>query len=208
MSATVTLTAGGEAIAVDAMSDALLVVDVQNDFARPGGSLYIAGAEAVVAPINALARGLPFRVRVATQDWHPPHHSSFAAHGGPWPPHCIAGTDGADCCADLDTAPYDVILRKGTRQDYDNYSVFTDASGRQTGLRGFLAEAGVRRVFVAGVATDVCVRATVLDALAGGLAVVVVMDGCRAVDEVSNGPKSVAEMAEKGAVIARIADGA
>lgn len=171
----------GPSAAVSQETDALLVVDVQNDFARPGGSLYIAGGEALTAPINAVSRGLSFRLQVCTQDWHPADHSSFRERGGPWPPHCVAGSDGAALCAGLDTGRYDLILRKGGRQEVDCNSAFCDAAGATTGLHGMLADAGVTRVLVVGLALDVCVAATVRDALAAGLQVVILADCCRSV---------------------------
>jgi nicotinamidase/pyrazinamidase len=157
-----------------APDDALIVVDVQHDF-LPGGALAVGEGERIFAPINAL---VPRFARVyATRDWHPPDHSSFAAAGGPWPVHCVADTHGAAFDARFDLSGVDVIVDKGTAVETDGYSGFA-----ATTLAGDLREHGVKRVFVAGLATDYCVKATALDAKAAGFDVVVLADASAAVN--------------------------
>ncbi|MFP4161718.1 MAG: nicotinamidase [Ectothiorhodospira sp.] len=157
--------------------DALLVVDVQNDFC-PGGPLAIPGGEAVIPVLNRAmeafrAHGLPV---YASRDWHPLHHPSFADLGGPWPPHCLQDTPGAAFHPDLDLPPETVTVTKGTRFDKDQYSAFDE-----TGLGEELRRLGVRRLWIGGLAEDVCVRATALDAVRLGFAAVVLGEGTRPV---------------------------
>jgi len=175
---------------------ALIIVDVQNDFC-PGGALAVANGDLVVPVINGL---LPrFDVIVATQDFHPADHASFAVNhpgtrvgqvielgGMPqvlWPPHCVQNTQGAQLRADLDTSGLDGVFQKGTDPLVDSYSGFFD-NGRQhaTGLGEFLKARGVNDVFVCGLATDYCVRWTALDALSLGFATTVIADACRGVE--------------------------
>jgi nicotinamidase/pyrazinamidase len=178
--------------------DALLVVDVQNDF-LPGGALGIAEGDRVVPPLNRLlaawrVRGMPVYL---TRDWHPPGHCSFAARGGPWPVHCVAGTHGAEFSPLLDRAPGDVVVSKATRLDRDAYSALDG-----TPLAGALLDRGVRRIFIGGLATDYCVRATGLDARAAGLDVVVLTDAVCAVDvQPGDGARALAELAAAGAAL-------
>lgn len=178
--------------------DALLIVDPQNDF-LPGGSLAVPAGESVIAPLNHYIdvftrRGLPI---FATRDWHPPGHCSFRPQGGPWPPHCIAGSPGAAFADSLALGVGAHIFSKGARREDDVYSAFQDTS-----LARELAALGVRRVFVGGLATDVCVRATVLDALSAGFAVVVLTDAIRAVDvHPGDGARALAEMRARGAQV-------
>jgi nicotinamidase/pyrazinamidase len=154
--------------------DALIVVDVQHDF-LPGGALAVATGGRIFAPIDALAPR--FRRVYATRDWHPLDHSSYAQFGGPWPVHCVAGTRGAAFDARLDPKKIDVVIDKGVDRATDGYSGFV-----ATQLAGDLRLHGVRRVFVCGLATDYCVKATALDAHAAGFATVVVADASAAVD--------------------------
>jgi nicotinamidase/pyrazinamidase len=154
--------------------DALIVVDVQHDF-LPGGPLAVAKGERIFAPIDALASR--FRRVYATRDWHPLDHSSYAQFGGPWPVHCVAGTRGAAFDARLDLKQIDVVIDKGVDRATDGYSGFV-----ATQLASDLRLHGVRRVFVCGLATDYCVKATALDAHAAGFATVVVADASAAVD--------------------------
>jgi len=184
---------------IDRERDALVVVDLQHDF-LPGGALAVAGGDAVVAPIAALAPA--FATVVATQDWHPPGHVSFAsAHPGRrpyetlalpqgpqelWPDHCLAGSRGAALHPGLPDPALTLVLRKGTRREVDSYSAFRENVGPDggrptTGLGAWLAARGVRRVFVCGLARDFCVRATAVDAAAEGFEVVVLDDLTRAV---------------------------
>ena len=179
--------------------DALLVVDVQNDF-LPGGALAVPRGDEVIAPLNdrleSFARQhLPVFV---TRDWHPPGHCSFHAQGGLWPAHCVAGSRGAEFAAGLRLPEGAHILSKATRPDADAYSAFQD-----TDLGALLHRAGVRRVVIGGLATDYCVRATALDALAAGFAVVVLAAAVRAVDvRPGDGARALAELRGRGAEIA------
>ena len=181
--------------------DALLIVDVQNDF-LPGGSLAVAGGDEVIPPLNEYARrfraaGLPV---AATRDWHPADHRSFAAAGGPWPPHCIAGTDGARLAAALELPADAAIVSKATTPERDAYSGFDG-----TGLAAELRRLGVDRVFVGGLATDYCVLDTVRDALREGFAAVLLTDAVRAVDvQPGDGDRAIAEMLALGAVRAEL----
>jgi nicotinamidase/pyrazinamidase len=154
--------------------DALIVVDVQHDF-LPGGALAVATGDRIFEPINALAPR--FRRVYATRDWHPADHSSYAQAGGPWPVHCVAGTHGAAFDPRLKLEHVDVIVDKGTERETDGYSGFA-----ATNLAGDLRANGVKRVFVCGLATDYCVKATALDAKAAGFATVVIADAAAAVN--------------------------
>ena len=159
-------------------SDALLIIDVQRDF-LPGGALGIAGAEEIIGPINAYiaafeSRHLPIFL---TRDWHPEHHSSFREAGGPWPPHCVRGSSGAQWAKGLHVTPNVRIISKGTDPAADAYSGFS-GTALLTALRGL----GTRRLFVAGLATDYCVRSTVLDARSDGFEVVLLADAIRGLD--------------------------
>ncbi|MFO1540932.1 MAG: isochorismatase family protein [Chloroflexota bacterium] len=188
---------------------ALIVTDVQNDFADPAGGLAVAGAAAIVPGLNAAiaaARAAGALV-VYTQDWHPPHTPHFAQDGGPWPVHCVAGTWGADFHPALDVdGP---VVRKGSEGE-DGYSGFTmrdHLTGNEvpTALHDLLRAAGAHTVVVAGIATDYCVRATVLDALRLGYAVTLRTDLVAAVDvRPGDGDAAIAEMVAAGA---RAADG-
>jgi nicotinamidase/pyrazinamidase len=177
-------------------TEALVVIDVQNDFC-PGGALAVVDGDAVVPVINAM---LPdFAVRVFTQDWHPPDHASFAANHpgaapfsvvdmpyGPqvlWPVHCVQGTPGAQFHPGLRTDPADMILRKGFRAGIDSYSAFFENDrATPTGLEGYLRTRGVERVVIVGLATDYCVNYSALDAARLGFGVSVVDRACRAID--------------------------
>lgn len=179
-----------------APTDALIVIDVQNDFC-PGGALAVPRGDEVVAPINRLMGG--FATVVLTQDWHPPGHGSFAsAHPGRrpmetaqldyglqvlWPDHCVQGTPGAAFHPGLDAVRADMILRKGADPRVDSYSAFRENDRRTvTGLAGYLKDRGVTRVFLAGLAFDFCVLWSAEDARAAGFEAVVVEDACRALD--------------------------
>jgi len=181
--------------------DALLIVDVQNDF-LPGGALGIAGGDAIVPVLNGYGEkfdhcALPV---LASRDWHPPDHCSFQAQGGPWPPHCVAGTHGAELSSHLALPRHSDIISKARESDRDAYSALDG-----TGLAARLRQLHVGRLFVGGLATDYCVRATVLDALAAGFEVVVLEDAIRAVDaRPGDGERAVAEMVAHGARRARL----
>ena len=185
---------------IDPERDALIVVDLQPDF-MPGGALPVEEGDLVAAPIGRLAPR--FRTVVATQDWHPRGHISFAsAHAGLrpfhslslyggeqmlWPDHCVQGSPGAQLHAALPDEHLTLILRKGTRPDVDSYSGFRENAGPDgtrptTGLAAWLNARGVRRVFVVGLARDYCVKLTALDAAQAGFETFVIDDLTRAVD--------------------------
>lgn len=176
--------------------DALLVVDVQNDF-LPGGSLAVPDGDAVVPVLNrciALFSGKQLPV-FASRDWHPPNHCSFRAQGGPWPPHCVAGSPGAAFASELALPPGSTVISKADTPERDAYSAFggTDLAAR-------LAAAKIKRLFVGGLATDYCVLNTVQDALALGFAVVLLTDAVRAVEVApGDGARALAEMQSGGA---------
>ena len=193
---------------------ALIVVDVQNDFC-PGGALAVPDGDAVVPVANAL---MPrFSLVVATQDWHPAGHGSFAsAHAGRapgdvidldgvqqflWPDHCVQGTPGASFHSALDVAVIDHVVRKGTDAGIDSYSAFFDnGHAKDTGLAAFLEQRCAEELVVLGLATDYCVKATVLDALGLGFGVTVVRDGCRSVEVAEgDGERAFKEMRSAGA---------
>ena len=176
--------------------DALLVVDVQSDFC-PGGALAVPRGNEVVPLINRLAEC--FAHVVLTQDWHPAGHQSFASsHPGHkpyetidvaygrqilWPDHCVQGTPGAELCPELQISHAELVLRKGFHRAIDSYSAFYENDRRtQTGLAGYLRQRGLRRIFLAGLAFDFCVRYSAEDAHREGLDVVVIEDACRSID--------------------------
>lgn len=161
--------------------DALLIVDMQNDF-LPGGSLAVPQGDTLLPDINDLAHKT-FDAVIATQDWHPAHHCSFSEQGGQWPSHCVAGSQGAALHADLDTAPISHIVHKGMRHDAECYSAFADEHGRSTGLTGLLTGIGIRRVILCGVALDYCVSASALDSLHAGFETCILRDLSRAIDD-------------------------
>jgi nicotinamidase/pyrazinamidase len=176
--------------------DALLVVDVQRDF-LPGGALGVPNGDAVIAPLNDyLARAQRTGAPVfASRDWHPSDHCSFRARGGPWPPHCVAGTPGAELSPELHLPSPTRVIDKATRSDRDAYSAFQD-----TGLVQALRAQGVRRLVVGGLATDYCVLQSVLDALSAGFEVFVLEDAIRAVDvNPGDGDKAKDQMQRSGA---------
>jgi len=187
---------------------ALIVVDVQNDFADPAGSLSVAGGEAVVPIIDreiaeAMTGGA---FVVATQDWHPPVTPHFAKDGGIWPVHCVADTWGAMLHPDL-ALPFNAPrVRKGTNGE-DGYSGFTmrdPTTGKTTAteLESLLRDAGVERVMVVGLATDYCVKATAIDALRLGFETTVLADAIAAVDlEPGDGHRALDEMRDAGAAL-------
>ncbi len=186
---------------------ALLAVDVQNDFADPAGGLAVAGAEAIMPVLNAeIAAARAAGSFVAyTQDWHPPATPHFAKDGGTWPVHCVGGTWGAELHQGLvaDAGP---SVRKGTNGE-DGYSGFTMRDPRSgatvpTELDGLLRSRGIRRVVIGGLATDYCVKATVLDAIALGYETHVLVDAVRAVEVApGDGERALAAMAAAGAML-------
>ena len=196
-------------------TDALLVIDVQNDFC-PGGNLAIEDGDAVVPVIDRLAPQVP--TVVLTQDWHPAGHLSFASsHPGKvpfdtvplaygdqvlWPDHCIQHTDGADFHPDLRVPQAQMVIRKGFRPSIDSYSAFFENDkATPTGLAGYLRERGVQRVICTGLAYDICVRFSAEDAQAAGFETLIVRDACRAVN--GHGSLEAAErsFAERGLAV-------
>src|SRR3954451_2106591 len=147
------------------MPQALLIVDFQNDFIPPDGALAVPGGDEIAERINALAASGEYDLVVATRDWHPPDHQSFAEQ---WPVHCVAGTEGAELHSALDRSRVDVIVDKGTAVDTDGYSGFEG-----TDLEALLRARGITDVTVVGLATDYCVKNTALDALRAGFQVTV-----------------------------------
>ena len=177
-----------------------MIVDPQVDFC-PGGALPAPGGDAIFPAVNRAARRLP--LVVASRDWHPPDHCSFQARGGPWPPHCVAGTPGAEFHPALDRGPIQEVFSKATEPEREAYSAFQGTAPDGTDLGRWLRARGVRRLYVAGLATDYCVRASVLDALSQGFEVVVLTDGIRAVDaRPGDGERALAEMRAAGATTA------
>ncbi len=193
-------------------NEAIVVIDVQNDFC-PGGALAVENGDEVVCAINRIVRNYP--VRVFTQDWHTTGHGSFAsAHPGKapfeviempygpqvlWPDHCVQGTDGADFHEDLQVETAQMILRKGFRSEIDSYSAFFENDHETpTGLEGYLRERGVEKVTFAGLATDYCVAWSALDAVRLGFGVTVRLDACRAIDLDGSLARALAEMEAAG----------
>jgi nicotinamidase/pyrazinamidase len=177
-------------------TDALIVIDLQNDFC-PCGALAVAGGDSIIPQINALMDD--FAVVVLTQDWHPADHSSFAAnHPGAepfstiempygtqvlWPTHCIQGTSGAAFHADLRNDPAQLVIRKGFRAGIDSYSAFFENDHKTpTGLEGYLRARGVKRVTLVGLAMDFCVAYSAIDAARLGFEAVLLASFCRAID--------------------------
>lgn len=176
--------------------DALMVIDVQNDFC-PGGALAIDQGDRVVPVLNrwieaAKRAGVPV---YASRDWHPAIHPSFAAEGGPWPVHCLQDTPGAAFHPDLTLPRAAVTVTKGTRFDKDQYSAFDE-----TGLAEALRTRGVARLWIGGLAEDVCVRATALDAAAAGFDVHVIAEATRAVTP-DGGEAARREMRDAGVTL-------
>lgn len=178
-------------------SDALVIVDVQHDF-LPGGALAVPDGDAVVPLLADWARkfhdhGLPV---VASRDWHPPDHCSFEAAGGPWPPHCVAGTPGAELHPDLRLPEGVRIVDKAQTPDKDAYSAFEG-----TDLDAWLRQRGVKRIFMGGLATEYCVLNSALDALQNGYELVVLQDAVRPIDA-AQGDAALDSLQEKGASLA------
>jgi nicotinamidase/pyrazinamidase len=197
-------------------SEALVVIDVQNDFC-PGGALAVADGDAILPRINGLMT--EFATVVLTQDWHPADHASFADNHpgaapfsltqmpyGPqvlWPRHCVQGTVGAAFHPGLNTDPAQVIIRKGFRPQIDSYSAFFENDHHTpTGLEGFLRSRGVTALTLVGLATDYCVAYSALDAARLGFGATVLMGACRAIDLNGSLAEAEARMAAAGVVMA------
>ena len=171
--------------------DGLIVVDVQNDFCS-GGALAVPDGDAVIEAVNRLAREASYVV--ATRDWHPPDHSSFAAEGGPWPVHCVRDTPGAQFHPGLDTSRISDVVDAGRTRDAQGYSGFED-----TPLERLLREHDIDTVHVGGLALDYCVKATALDAKLAGFDVIVHRGATRPVEvEPGDGDRAVQELREAG----------
>jgi len=188
-------------------SSALIIIDVQNDFC-PGGALAVPEGDAIIPAINAIAP--LFDKVIATQDWHPLNHISFAAHHHKkpyetvtigaltqvlWPVHCVPGTAGAELHRDLDTSPVDLILRKGTDPSIDSYSAFFENDRvTETGLHYYLQGLNIQNVFLCGLATDYCVLYSALDAQQLGFDTTVIIDATRGIDTPRGSVRNATEM--------------
>jgi nicotinamidase/pyrazinamidase len=184
---------------IEAGGSALLIVDVQNDFC-PGGALAVAHGDDVIPVLNRLAesfsaRGLPV---YASRDWHPVDTSHFRTFGGPWPEHCVAGSAGAEFHPDLHLPPDAIVVSKGQDRKDDGYSAFEGTTEDGRTLGDDLKRRGISRLYVGGLATDYCVRASVLDARRAGLDVTIVDDGIAGIGEDSSA-RALAEMRSAGA---------
>jgi len=196
-------------------TDLLLVVDIQYDFC-PGGALGVAGEDEIIPIVNRLAGA--FRHVGLTQDWHPPHHSSFASSHpgrapfteiempyGPqtlWPDHCVQGTQGARFHADLHIDHAEFVIRKGYRPEIDSYSaLYENDRTTPTGLAGYLRERGIRRLFVCGLALDYCVYYSCMDARREGFEVAMIEDACRAIDLAGSRAAAMNDMRTAGIAI-------
>lgn len=193
---------------------ALLIVDVQNDFC-PGGALEVPNGDKIIPVINKLSQ--KFDVVVQTQDWHPAGHSSFASsHDGKdpfetiempygeqvlWPDHCVQGTQGAEFHPDLETNPSQLIIRKGFRKEIDSYSAFYENDDKTTtGLTGYLRERDIDTLYAVGLATDFCVKWSVVDGLKEGFDVHVVEDAVKGIDIEGSVEQAWSEMLDAGAL--------
>jgi nicotinamidase/pyrazinamidase len=191
---------------IDARHDALVVVDVQNDFC-PGGSLAVPDGDSVVPVLNRYAERFDAQGAAvfASRDWHPPRTKHFAAYGGIWPPHCVQGTAGAAPHPALVLPARTQVVSKGMDPEEDAYSCFQARAEQGGDFASLLAAREIQRLFVGGLATDYCVKATALDALRGGLTVVVLQDAVRAVDVTpGDGARALADLAAAGAASARL----
>ncbi|MGQ2908377.1 MAG: bifunctional nicotinamidase/pyrazinamidase [Aliihoeflea sp.] len=195
--------------------EALIVIDVQNDFC-PGGALAVEDGDAIVPVVNRMIQAAPHVI--LTQDWHPAGHSSFASrHAGKapfetvemeygaqtlWPDHCVQGTKGAAFHPDLDWTRAELVVRKGFRPAIDSYSAFFENDrDTPTGLGGYLKERGIRKLTLAGLATDFCVAYSALDAARLGFSVTVALEACRAIDLGGSLAVMTDEMEKAGVVL-------
>jgi len=200
---------------------ALIIVDVQNDF-LPGGALAVPNGDEVIPVANRVSA--EFDLVIATQDWHPPNHGSFAAnHPGKkpgevidlngieqilWPVHCVQNTPGAAFARALDTSRVERVFHKGTDASIDSYSTFFDNARRKaTGLGDYLKQRGVRSIHILGLATDYCVKFSALDAVDLGFQTLVIEDGCRAVElRPGDAARAIEEMKAAGVAVVRSAE--
>lgn len=178
-------------------TDALLIVDMQKDFCPPSGALPVTDCRGVLDTLNewiAAAEEAGIAI-IASRDWHPPDHISFAARGGPWPEHCVQGSAGAEFCDALRLPARTAIVSKGASPNIEQYSPFDESD-----LARRLEEQGIRRLWIGGVAREVCVRATVLDALQAGFDVHVIVPATAAAQP-DDGQRALAEMQRAGAIL-------
>ena len=176
---------------------ALILVDIQNDFC-PGGALAVNEGDQIVPAVNLLIPEFP--LVISTQDWHPPNHISFKEQGGPWPPHCVQGTRGAELHSDLKTDTIAHYFRKASSPDKDDYSEFAGKDDRGRSLDEVLRSHGVKKLYAVGLATDYCVLETVIDGLRHGYEVYAVTDAMRAVNvNPADGAEALQKMAGSGA---------
>ncbi|MGH2836004.1 MAG: nicotinamidase [Solirubrobacteraceae bacterium] len=184
------------------MAEALIIVDFQRDFTPPDGTLAVPRGDDIAPRLNQLARDPRFAAVIATRDWHPPDHPSFAAQGGPWPAHCVRHSDGAQLHAALETDRIDAIIDKGQSSDTDGYSAFESDE-----LAQLLREQGITAVTVVGLATDYCVLSTARDAVREGLTVTVDTSATRAVDvRPGDGERALDELRSLGAIVTDLSD--
>jgi nicotinamidase/pyrazinamidase len=178
------------------MAEALLIIDFQNDF-TPGGALAVRDGDAIADRVNELAGDDRFDLVVATRDWHPADHGSFVEQGGPWPPHCVQGSEGAQLFPALERAEVDVVIDKGQDPGTEGYSGF-----EATNLAELLRGRGIDKVTIVGLATDYCVKNTALDALREGFEVTVDSEGVRGVEvEEGDSERALEELREAGATV-------
>ena len=179
-------------VKVNPGTDALVIVDLQNDFC-PGGSLAVPGGDEIIPVVNTAMSF--FETVLATKDWHPKNHVSFKDRGGPWPSHCVQGSKGADFHPDLKLPYGSTVISKGFLPDQDAYSGF-----QGTDLEARLRERGIKRTFAGGLATDYCVKHTVLDGLKQGFKVVLLEDAVRGVNlDPDDSNRAIEEMSRAGA---------
>ena len=178
------------------MPRALLIIDFQNDFTA-GGALAVPDGDAIADRVNELIDSGDFDLVVATRDWHPPDHASFAEQGGPWPPHCVQGTEGAELHPSLPRDKIDVVIDAGYERDLEGYSSF-----EETDLAAVLRQHDADEVTVVGLATDYCVRASALDALREGFRVTLDRAGVRGIDvEPGDSERALDELRDAGATV-------
>jgi len=176
---------------------ALILVDIQNDFC-PGGALAVSEGDQIVPIVNQLIQEFP--LVISTQDWHPENHISFKQRGGPWPPHCVQGTQGAQLHPELKTDTISYYFRKASSPDKDDYSEFAGKDEQGRSLDEVLKSHDVKSLYVVGLATDYCVLETVLDGLKYGYEVYAVIDAMRAVNvDPGDGERALRKMAYNGA---------
>jgi nicotinamidase/pyrazinamidase len=179
------------------MARALLIIDFQNDFV-PGGALPVPEGDLIAPRVRELLDSGDYDLVVATRDWHPPDHDSFKAQGGPWPPHCVQGTEGAELHPSLDGSRVDVVINAGYEPELEGYSGF-----EETQLERVLRDGGIDSLTVVGLATDYCVRATALEALRLGFDVTVDRRGIRGIDVApGDSERALAEVQAAGGSVA------